>query len=162
MNTREEAQLNRQHGSRGQILPVVGLLIVTIAGFGAAAIDIGSLDYQWQRQQSASDAAAVAGAKALIANGCPNQAAAQAAAATDAATNGFSTGGSVTVTVNNPPQTGPYSVLGGEPTAGANCAVQVQINNSNPGSWLAAFLGYPMPENTQAVAQMQSSNNTCI
>jgi hypothetical protein len=164
MNRREEPKLKRQHGSRGQILPLVGLLLVTITGMGAAAIDVGSLDYQWQRQQSATDAAAVAGAQALIANGCPSQPAAQTAALQDATTNNFGPSSSVQVTVNNPPSFGPYSTSGGEPAAGANCAVQVQVTVPHTPTYLLGLLGFSagMPETTQAVAQMQSTNNTCI
>lgn len=92
----------------------LGLLLMGFAGLG---IDMGYLRYEKRLQQSTADSAAIAGASDLP----YGHAAVLAAAAAAATTNGFSdnTGakntpcgssnpdGCVTVTVNNPPTSGP-------------------------------------------------------
>ena len=126
-------------------------------GFGALAVDMGYLQYQQMRMQTAADNAAVAGAQTLIAGGCPNQAAANTAGQSNAATNGFGQSAQVDVTVDNPPKAtdGPYH--------GVNCAVSVTVSVPKPATWFLNFLGFGgMPITTQAVAQLEQNNPGCI
>src|SRR5438067_11828301 len=101
-------KMNKQSG---QVLIGVAFALVVLTGFAGLAIDMGTLRYQKRLQQTAADAAAIAGAQNLnFASGV--SAGAQAASSQ----NGFadSTGGSgcptavgcITVTINNPPLSG--------------------------------------------------------
>ena len=74
----------KRNGNRGQTVPLIGLLFFLLTGFGALAIDMGYVNYQQMRMQTAADNAALAGGQALIAGGCPNQAAANTAAQNNA------------------------------------------------------------------------------
>ena len=55
-------KLNKQSG---QILIGTAIAMVVLAGFAGLAIDMGTLRYQKRLQQSAADAAALAGAQNL-------------------------------------------------------------------------------------------------
>jgi Flp pilus assembly protein TadG len=81
----------------GQALVTVALAMVVLAGFAGLAIDMGTLRYEKRVQQSAADAAAIAGASNLTYGGI--QSGAQAAAAS----NGFTdnTGGGACADSNN-------------------------------------------------------------
>ena len=106
-----------------------------------------------RQQQSAADAAAVGGAQVLIYKGCGDQADAQTAGRSDAANNGFTHGsGSVTVTISNPPSSGPY--------AGNTCAVQAQVFSPH-GAFLSKLLvpNWQGEETTQATAAVVANNN---
>ncbi len=145
---------------------MIGLTMAVIIGFGAAAVDVGSLDYQWERQQNAADSAALSAARQLLNGTCPApspQTNVENAALADATNNGFS-GSGVTVVAQNPPVAGPYSVAGGESAAGANCSVAVTISVPNTAAYFMRWFGNPtgVPETTTAVAQMQNTNPGCI
>jgi Putative Flp pilus-assembly TadE/G-like len=145
-------------GQRGQALPLLGLAMMMVMGIGAATVDLAYAEYTQQRMQVAADAAAIAGAQTLITNGCPDPAAAQPAAVANATTQGFTTGGSVTVTVDNPPTAadGPYQ--------GNNCAVYVKVASTSSASWFFAAMGRPLGIDLSAVAvaQMETTNNSCV
>jgi Flp pilus assembly protein TadG len=102
----------------GQALVFTALALVVLLGFAGLGIDMGVLRYQKRLQQTAADSAAVAGATNLT-----PYTGIQAGAQNAAGSNGFTdnTGGgacaappaslavnSVTVTVCNPPITGPH------------------------------------------------------
>jgi hypothetical protein len=143
--------MQRGHHERGAVVVLVALSLSVLMGFASMAVDVGYWEYSQRQQQNAVDSAAVGGAQALDAAGCPSQSVATAAADSDAALNGFPVSA---VTVYNPPKTGPY--------AGNNCAVQVSITGNKP-SFFAKLFGVPnVNETTAATAQIQSSNNTCI
>jgi Flp pilus assembly protein TadG len=57
--------MRRGRGERGQILPVVTLALIALLGVGAFAIDVGFAYYAKRQLQSATDAAALAGAQDL-------------------------------------------------------------------------------------------------
>jgi Flp pilus assembly protein TadG len=57
--------MRRARGERGQILAVVALALVALLGIGAFAIDVGYAYYAKRQLQSATDAAALAGAQDL-------------------------------------------------------------------------------------------------
>jgi len=107
----------------GQALISTALALVALMGFAGLAIDMGVLRHDKRLQQTAADAAAIAGASNLAYP--PNSGV--TTGAQDAATrNGFTdngggqvsncTGaavGTICVEVNNPPKTGPHGCSGG-------------------------------------------------
>jgi Flp pilus assembly protein TadG len=74
--------VSRVHRERGQILPIVAVALVGLLGIGAFAIDVGYAYYAKRQIQSATDAAALAGAQDL-----PNGSTAIATATSYAAAN---------------------------------------------------------------------------
>ena len=74
--------MRRARGERGQILPLVVVMLVALLGIAAFAIDVGYAYYAKRQLQSATDAAALAGAQDL-----PNGSTAIATAASYAAAN---------------------------------------------------------------------------
>ncbi|HZP23756.1 MAG TPA: Tad domain-containing protein [Terriglobales bacterium] len=92
----------REAGQVAALLAVSMTVLLLMAGLG---VDVGYLRYQKEQMQKAADAAAIAGAIALGYNG-----AVTAAARADASANGFThNSNGVTVTVNNPPVSGPFA-----------------------------------------------------
>jgi hypothetical protein len=88
----------------GQALVSTVLALTVLLGFGGLAIDMGALRYEKRLQQTAADAAAVAGASNLTHGGVTS------GAQNASAANGFTDGvNNVTVTINNPPASGPHS-----------------------------------------------------
>jgi Putative Flp pilus-assembly TadE/G-like len=77
-------KMNKQSG---QVLIGLALAFVVLAGFAGLAIDMGTLRYQKRLQQTAADAAAIAGASNLTYTGWAT------AAQTAATQNGFQDGG---------------------------------------------------------------------
>jgi Flp pilus assembly protein TadG len=149
--------MRRHLSERGQVLPMVAICLAVLMGFGAMSIDAGYVEYRQRQQQNAADAAAIGGAQQLVYDGCGDSSAASAAADNDAANAGFATGGSVTVTPNNPPASGPY--------ANNNCAVQVTITNTRTQTFLSRVFGWAngMPETTSATAEVTDNRNPpCI
>jgi putative Flp pilus-assembly TadE/G-like protein len=112
-----EAAMKRNNES-GQALVFTAVAMVALLGFAGLGIDMGMLRYQKRLQQTAADAAAIAGANNLafpvsggVTPGAQN--AAIANGFTDnsggtTCTNSPGTVGCVTITVNNPPLSGPH------------------------------------------------------
>lgn len=140
----------------GQVLPLIALSLVALLGFGGVGVDVGFLEYRQQAQQTATDAAALAGARSLVQSGCTNGLAAESAALSEASANGFANTGSISVTAGSPPLSGPY--------ISNDCAISVQVASPNTPTFFTRFFGYPngMAESTQAVATASASNSTCI
>jgi hypothetical protein len=114
-----EATMKRKSES-GQALVSTALALVVLIGFAGLAIDMGVLRYQKRLQQSAADAAALAGASNLASTSGGVTAGAQNASATNgftdtgggqtsACTASGATVGTVCVQVNNPPLSGPHT-----------------------------------------------------
>jgi hypothetical protein len=144
--------MQRGLGQRGAVLPLVAICLTVLLGFGGMSVDVGFWQYQQRQQQNAVDSAAIGGAQALDAAGCPSKSAAMAAADTDAASSGGYSASAVTV--NNPPISGAY--------AGNNCAVSVSITGTKP-SFFAHLFGIPsVSETTSATAELVSTNAACI
>jgi Flp pilus assembly protein TadG len=98
--------LRHEHG---QILALFGIGLVVLMGFMALAVDVGMLWSDRREMQTAADAAAEAGAVALR-QGNNVTTAARDAAGLNSFTNGAVVdGNSISVAVNNPPTSGPYS-----------------------------------------------------
>src|SRR4051794_8957490 len=57
--------MRRGRGDRGQILPIMTLVLIALLGVGAFGIDVGYAYYAKRQLQSATDAAALAGAQDL-------------------------------------------------------------------------------------------------
>ena len=108
--------------SRGQALPIIAICFVVICGFVSLAVDTSASQYRQRMQQTATDAAALAGATELEYSSASSDVA--AAADADATSNGFTSDSNDTVTVNWPPVDGNFS--------GNNVAVQVVISSTRP------------------------------
>ncbi len=148
--------MRRLSKSAGFILPLVALCLAVMMGFAGIAVDVGFLEYRDQVQTSATDSAAVGASQELASQNCANPSAATTVADTDAANNGFVNGGNVTITVHNPPLTGPY--------AGNDCAVAVQINTQHVATFFSRVFGYPngMQETTSAVGAVVTNATGCV
>src|SRR5579863_7121231 len=136
--------LVRRRGVRGQVLPLIALCLLIIMGFSGLAVDVGSWEYEQRQQQNATDAAALGGAQQLGYGSCPNLATATAGAQTDATANGFTPNGNVSVTVQNPPNIGPFT--------GDACAVYVKITTKGLPAHFSRFFGFAQgaTESTEA------------
>jgi Flp pilus assembly protein TadG len=97
----------------GQVLVSTALALVVLLGFSGLGIDMGVLRYKKRLQQTAADGAAIAGATNLnyggVTTGAQNAASANGFADSSGATGCPAAVGCVTVTVNNPPATGPHA-----------------------------------------------------
>jgi Flp pilus assembly protein TadG len=110
----------RRKSEAGQAIILTALMLTALMGFAGLAIDMGVMRYEKRLQQTAADAAAIAGASNLASSSGGVIAGAQNAAAA----NGFTDNGggavstcaasgaavdTVCVQINNPPQSGPHS-----------------------------------------------------
>jgi len=124
----------------------LGVIIVIVA----LGTDGGRMLEERRRAQSAADAAALSAAADLYQNYYPNSgldpnSTAQQAALASAASNGYDNDGvTSTVTVNIPPQSGPYT--------GQAEYVEVIIQSYLPGTFSAAFTSGDLPVLARAVA----------
>jgi Flp pilus assembly protein TadG len=144
-------------GERGAVLPLIALCLAILMGFAGIAVDVGYWEYQQREQQNAVDAAALGGAQQLVYSNCPNENAAKTAALGDSYDNGFTDGlNGVTVTVQNPPASGPF--------AGNTCAVYAQITRKGIPSFFTRFFGVAQgaTESTEAVGLVTSDNPGCM
>jgi len=140
----------------GHVLPLIAAMLGVLMGFGGIGIDVGYWEYRQQAQQSATDAAALGGAQQLVRSNCTSPTNATTAAQLDAGDNGFPNGGSVTVSPNSPPATGPF--------AGQSCAISVTITTQNVNSYFSRLFGYSqgMTETTSSVAAVSNNSVACI
>jgi len=140
---------------RGQVIPLIAVCLTVLMGFGGMAVDVGYWKYHQREQQNATDAAALGGAQQLGYTSCPNPGQAENAALIDSSANGFDNTGNVQVTIQNPPNSGPY--------AGDDCAVLAQITTKKVSSFFARLFGFPdMQESTMAVAVVRANNPGCL
>lgn len=150
--------MNRLHDNsiweRGQTLVIASLALVFLLGAAAIAVDLGYLRYVRREMQSATDSAAIAGASEI------NYGDVQTAADEDASKNGFtdSTNG-VSVTVNNPPLSGPHDCA-----SDANCSEYVEVIISQPQTtFFAKIFGIRSATvRTRAVGYGGASGFDCI
>jgi hypothetical protein len=139
-------------GERGQLLPVIGMGIFALLAMVGLALDVGYWRYQQRIQQSAADAAAIAGGIETLYSSTTTDV--TAAGQAEAARNGFSNASNgVTVTINYPPVNGPY--------AGSNTSVEAIISQPEP-SFFAGILGHGQTVTARAVAVRTNSNGFCI
>src|SRR5579859_7445981 len=106
---RKEIRAMGTHNRRsGFVLVTSALSILVLLGFLGMALDVGYLQYQKRRIQSAADAAAQGAAIQLGAQATNDVATTEGKY--DSAKNGFTDGSNgVTVTINIPPTTGNYT-----------------------------------------------------
>ena len=99
--------MRTRNGESGQSLVLVACALVVLIGILGLAVDMGYLRYVKRELQTAADTAAYAGAMDITYGTVTT---AGKAAASE---NGFADGvNGVTVTINNPPQNGPYAGSG--------------------------------------------------
>jgi Flp pilus assembly protein TadG len=134
---------------RGQVIPLFALLAVVLLGMSALAVDVGYYRYVQRLQQSATDAAAIAGANELVFS----QSNATNAAYGSANTNGYPTP-AATVSVN-PSYTDAF-------TTGSTGAVQVTITKSYPKFFGAVYGSGSQSISTTAVASLSNNGSACM
>src|ERR1700745_2057857 len=97
----------KRKNEAGQALVFAAVGLAVLMGFAGLGIDMGMLRYQKRLQQTAADSGALAAAINLA---FPASGGITAGAQNASAGNGFTDGtNNVTVTVNNPPTSGPHS-----------------------------------------------------
>jgi Flp pilus assembly protein TadG len=134
---------------RGQVVPLFAFLALALLGVSALAVDMGYYRYQQRLQQSATDAAAMAGANELVFS----QSNASAAAYQAANTNGFATpAASVAINTN-------YADAF---TTGSTGAVQVTITQNYPRFFGAIFESGSQAITTSAVASLSLNGSGCM
>ncbi len=158
-NSPHKAILRRRllEKSRGQVFTLIAIGLFVLIGFGALAVDVGTLWIAKHRMQSAADAAALAGTDELsIQMTSLITSAAQSASAQNGFPNGSGSSTSsypVSVAVYNPPQDGPFS-------GNAN-AVQVKITEDQ-GTGFMGVLGWSkVPVSANAVG-ITVSGGSCV
>ena len=136
----------------GFVLVMTSAAMIMLLAFVGLAVDVGYLQFQKRRVQSAADAAAQGGAWE-IRNHQSDQSIIDAARH-DSSLNGFTHGSDgVTVTVNHPPTSGYYSTQ--------TNAVEVIVSQTAP-TYFMKILGFnSAPVSARAVARATSSPN-CV
>jgi len=139
-------------GRRGAISAVFAVGMTGFLGMVGLGTEVGSWYVGKRHGQNAVDAAAIAGVQ-MIASGRNSSAA--IAAATDAATrNGFTIGGTVTVTVNNPPTSGTHS--------GQSNAVEVVLSQTPPALLASLFVANVSIVNRGVAAMNITGVGACV
>jgi len=135
----------RRRRESGQTLVFVALGMVMLGAILGLAVDIGYMRFVKRQLQTAADSAAIAGAAEV------NYGDVATAAKADAASNGFTDGSNgVTVTVNNPPASGPNQGLSGY--------VEVLISKVQPTFFIRIVPGGATNSTVQARAVAQLGN----
>jgi Putative Flp pilus-assembly TadE/G-like len=126
--------MRRAGGERGQVLPLVVMALVALLGIGAFAIDVGYAYYAKRQLQSATDAAALAGAQDL-----PTAATAIATATSYAAANTPANLSNFTFSYQTRCTNTAVLATGCDPAVNPN-ALQVTGTASTP-TWFAGLFG---------------------
>ena len=132
-----------QNDSSGAVLIYTGLIVAVLLGFGGLAVDAGMWYATKRSAQSAADAAAIAGALEVARGSSP--ATVETKAKDDAERNGYSDASGATVTINNPPASGP--------STGVNSAVEAIVQQPVPGFLSSVLYGEPVTVAARAVAR---------
>jgi hypothetical protein len=166
----------RRKNEAGQALFVTAASLVVLIGFLGLGIDMGMLRYEKRVQQTAADAAAVAGANNLAFEGsgtviCAGQSASATNGFTDTSGGGGCANGSVStctasgavvgtvcVEVNHPPLSGPH--LSGTPNA--DNYVEVLVSAVQPTYFMRIFGVTGEPVTARAVATDLSGGTNAI
>ncbi len=136
--------LREFHGdSSGAVLIYTGFALAVLLGFGGLAVDAGMWYATKRSAQSAADAAAIAGALE-VARGSPSTTV-QTKAKDDAERNGYSATSGATITINNPPTSGP--------SAGVASAVEAIVQQPVPGFLSSILHDQPVTVAARAVAR---------
>lgn len=140
--------LNLLVDERGQTIILAALCMSVLLGFLALAVDVGLMFNAKREMQTAADSAAIAGAQEL--NFGDVIAAAKADSARNAVTDGKY---GATVTVNNPPKSGPHT--------GNGAYVEVIVSQSQATFFMNALSRKSMTVSGRAVAGQRPSD-ACI
>jgi len=136
--------------ARGQVFVVLAVGLVAVMACTGLAVDMGYMEHMKTKMQSAADAAAIAGASVLSGG----SSLIIAAAKEDATLNGFTNGtSSATVTVNNPPTSGPNS--------GNSSYVEVIVTQPQ-NTWFLNVLGYSQFSIAARAVALSQSAAGCI
>ncbi|HYM13465.1 MAG TPA: pilus assembly protein TadG-related protein, partial [Bryobacterales bacterium] len=134
------------------MLTITGLLFPILLGFMGLSLDIGYIYHVKRRMQTAADAGALGGAKELWRS---NNTLVTSGAKNDASLNGFTDGtNAVTVTVNNPPASGPY--------AGNTNFVEVIIAQDVPTYFMRIINQNSAPVRARAVSGLVAAAQGCV
>lgn len=132
----------------GQTIILAALCMTIILGFLALSVDMGLVFCVKRSAQTAADSAAITGAQEI------RFADVTSAAKADSARNGYTDGtGGVTVTVNNPPASGPHS--------GNAAYVEVIVAKAQNTYFMNLFNQGSMTVKARAVATMGTTQN-CV
>jgi len=125
--------MRRRNNEAGNILLLTGLALTVLMGFAGLAVDMGMLRYDKRLEQTAADAAALAGASNLTYTGwqAGGQNASAANGFTDSSSNtlGTCTGaaiGTICVEIDSPPVDGPHANQAGCSPA-PSCYVEARV-----------------------------------
>lgn len=137
---------NAKRAERGQVVVLIAVAVVALLGCAGLAVDMGYMEHEKTKMQTAADAAAIAGASVLAGG----SSAITAAADEDASLNGFTNGtAGAAVTVNNPPLSGP--------NAGNSNYVEAIVSQPQ-NTFFLSILGYSkITVTARAVAQSESA-----
>ncbi len=141
-------RLGATAGAGGQVMVLICVSLIALVGMIAIVADFSFMQHQRNMMQTAADSAAMAGAEEL------SYGDAVAAGNADAASNGFTNGqSSVTVSINNPPSSGP--------NVGNAAYVEAVVSKPEPTYFLRALGVSTMTVSTRAVAYEGNGPN-CI
>jgi putative Flp pilus-assembly TadE/G-like protein len=131
--------LSAPAGARGQVMVLICVSLIALVGMIAIVADFSFMQHQRNMMQTAADSAAMAAAEEL------NYGDAVTAGKADAARNGFADGqSSVTVSINNPPSSGPNAANAGY--------IEAVVSKPQPTYFLRALGVNTMTVSTRAVA----------
>jgi hypothetical protein len=137
---------------KGYILLTTAVSITVLLGFLGLSVDVGFLQFQKRRIQSAADAAAAGAAFQLAAQAGSD--AARTEGKYDSAKNGFTDGSNgVTITINIPPSTGNYTTN--------NYAAEAIVRQANPTYFMNLFNISSVTVAARSVVMADNSAN-CI
>ena len=132
----------------GQVIILVCVALFAIMGFVAMVTDLGFMQHQKNRMQTAADSAAMAAAQEL------NYGDSVSAGKADSATNGFTDGqSSVSVAINNPPSSGPNSSKAGY--------IEAIVSKPEP-TYFLRVLGFTSIKVSARAVATQGNGPNCI
>lgn len=135
----------------GSALPILAAIMPTIVGMLGLSVDVGLWYDDKHVLQTSTDAAAIAAAFRLAAN---DRADMTSAATADAARNGFNSAAPSTLTLNNPPTSGPY--------AGNAASVEAVLTEQRPLLFSSLFLTNGVTVAARSVAMVKTTGDACV
>jgi Flp pilus assembly protein TadG len=157
--------MRQRNKEAGNILLLTGLALTVLMGFAGLAVDMGMLRYDKRLQQTAADAAAIAGASNLAYTGwqAGGQNAAAANGFTDSSGNTLATCtgaaiGTVCVEIDSPPVDGPHANQAGCPP-NPSCYVEARVSEIWP-TFFMNLLNIPSEQMTARAVATSLSNGS--
>jgi hypothetical protein len=137
----------------GQALLLTSVALMVLLAMAGVGVDVGYLKYQRHQMQKAADAGALAAA--MVMTRSANDTLIRKAALYDVAANGFTDGTTnISVTVNHPPQSGPFS--------GNNAYVEVYVAQPRPNFFLKVLGFNTTNVRARAVGSSKGDASGCI